>query len=431
MTQVFTNLATRFRRRAISPVVAAILILTGCAQPGGQSIDNTFTAGMLDPFEPELTGSYLLGAVAGDEPQSVLIGQEILKSGGTAGDAAAAVYFSLAVTDPERASLGGGGVCLAYNLDKTQIDTIAFPAVPVAGSPVGMPGNVKGFSLLQARHGRLPWGQVVAPAERLARQEKRDYAVAGVLSAIRTKGPSGFYSGAVGQQVTEALRQRGAEIQTNELTSYSAMLLEAEGLSIGDMVLYRPSVNYSGEQISQALQALVKDENFWQTPAQERDETVRKTLKNAGALLGQSVKTGTTSFATVDMNGNAVACAVSMNAPFGTGEKDPTTGLYFASSTTSDGASEWSGLLPLLAINGNTKKFYYSGVAAGGLDGAAKSLVLALDSVVTDEGSLNSAFSMSNTNAKGNAIFCRYGLKGDTRSCNAKSDGYALTVPVR
>ena len=116
-----------------------------------------------------------LGGVMADEPNAALAGRDVLSAGGTAADAAVAAYFTLAVTLPSAASLGGGGICLVHDSESGTVETLDFIArapasVPATATrPTAIPGNPRGFFALHAKYGRLPWEQLVASAEEKAR----------------------------------------------------------------------------------------------------------------------------------------------------------------------------------------------------------------------------------------------------------------------
>ena len=63
------------------------------------------------------------GMVASQEATATRVGVEILKAGGNAVDAAAAVGFALAVTLPRAGNLGGGGFMLIHSAESG--DTVA------------------------------------------------------------------------------------------------------------------------------------------------------------------------------------------------------------------------------------------------------------------------------------------------------------------
>ncbi len=110
-----------------------------------------------------------LGGVVADEPRAALIGRDVLSAGGSAADAAAAVYFALAVTLPSSAGLGSGGVCLIHERATGMVETLDFLPEASASGRLGRPAGMRGIYALHARHGRLRWPQVVSPAEQLAR----------------------------------------------------------------------------------------------------------------------------------------------------------------------------------------------------------------------------------------------------------------------
>ena len=153
------KIVSQFRQ---SVVLFALIILSGCSLFDLQDADNVAVHNFA-------------GGVAGDEPQSVLAARDILNAGGNAADAATALYFVLSATLPSSASLGSGGVCLVY--DASARTTMALDFVPQTPKNVGggvdrpsaIPTSPAGMFALHTKFGSLPWAQLVAPGERLAR----------------------------------------------------------------------------------------------------------------------------------------------------------------------------------------------------------------------------------------------------------------------
>ncbi|MBZ0256505.1 gamma-glutamyltransferase, partial [bacterium] len=127
--------------------------------------------------------------VASPEPNAAKAGLQVLRAGGNAFDAAAAIGFALAVTYPAAGNLGGGGFLTGYTADGKSI-TLDFremaPGAATAdmyldenGDPdshlstatllaSGVPGTPKGLLRFQEDYGRLPRAAVLNPAIRLA-----------------------------------------------------------------------------------------------------------------------------------------------------------------------------------------------------------------------------------------------------------------------
>ena len=117
-------------------------------------------------------------------------GLEILKAGGNAVDAAAAVGFALAVVYPEAGNLGGGGFLLFRTAKGRNIALDFREKAPKAATKnmyldkagnvtkesveghraSAVPGTVAGLLTALADHGRLKPEQVLAPAIRLAEE---------------------------------------------------------------------------------------------------------------------------------------------------------------------------------------------------------------------------------------------------------------------
>ncbi|MGF6772609.1 gamma-glutamyltranspeptidase/glutathione hydrolase [Paraburkholderia sp. GAS199] len=123
-------------------------------------------------------------AVATPDRYSADAAQQIFAAGGNAVDAAVAIAFTLAVTDPGAGNIGGGGFMtlfvdgkpyfLDYRERAPQQATREMylddkgslvPNMSVVGHrAVGVPGTVEGMWEAQQRFGKLKWKQVLAPA---------------------------------------------------------------------------------------------------------------------------------------------------------------------------------------------------------------------------------------------------------------------------
>ena len=156
------------------------LLLSGC----GSWFNNRLPGAGPDPNQAAVPGvptPTWSGVVIADEPTAAEVGRAILAAGGTAADAAVAVGFALMVTLPSRASLGGGGACVAYSPFVKTADKwgnkIAYPEafvfLPTAASgggtrPAAIPMTARGLLLMQAVYGYTPIQQLIGPAQRLA-----------------------------------------------------------------------------------------------------------------------------------------------------------------------------------------------------------------------------------------------------------------------
>ena len=206
------------------------------------------------------------GVVSSADPRATEAGQEILRAGGSAADAAMAMMLALTVVEPQSSGIGGGGFILYHDATTGKLATIdgrekapasakpdqfmtdgkptgymkAFPG----GLSTGVPGNIRLMARSHERWGKLPWAKLFDPAIRLAEgfeinrtlagalvrlaplwkdfpaaralywhdgkpkpvgTMQRNPALAALLRKVAADGPDAFYSGAEGQAIVDAV----------------------------------------------------------------------------------------------------------------------------------------------------------------------------------------------------------------------------------
>jgi gamma-glutamyltranspeptidase/glutathione hydrolase len=446
-------------RAALAILLSLLLPLGGC----GFLSDNFLGAsGQSATIGTEGYVSGFLGGVAADEPRAVLAGREILSAGGTAADAAVAVALTLAVTLPSRASLGGGGACLAYDPKLVgpgggAPEAILFPPVVpahpgVGDRPAAIPMLPRGLFLLHAKYGSLPFERLMANAEELARfgvpasralaqdvalvaaplagdPVARDLflpggqpiaegvrlvqpALAATLGEMRTGGVGDFYQGSLAQSFAAAATTAGGGLSTTDLYIALPRAVPAPTLQAGnDRVAFLPAPEPGGPATQGAFAVLQANPGGYAQAQQTALQYAASTLGSVPQAFPAS-----TSFVTLDHFGHAVACALTMNNLFGTGRVAPGTGVVLA-------AAQPPALLAVaLAYNVNIHRFR-AATAASGQEAAPVAAALAMVEALGDRGDLAQPLPVPPPEpGRANVVQCDRYLPGAPGSCGWATD---------
>ena len=210
------------------------------------------------------------------------IGVEILKQGGNAVDAAVAVGYALAVTNPCCGNIGGGGFATLHLADGRDVFVNFREKAPQASTEkmylnaagdvvpdlslkgylaVGVPGSVLGLDTMLQKYGTMKREQVLAPAIKLAEEgftlnqgdvnilttSAKDFAaqsnvaaiflhdgkpwnvgdvfiqknLAVTLKQIAAGGPDVFYKGPIADALVDASTKNGGILTKQDLADYT------------------------------------------------------------------------------------------------------------------------------------------------------------------------------------------------------------------
>lgn len=417
--------------------------------------------------EADSRDPWFAGAAIADEPSAALLARQVLEEGGNAADAATAVYFGLSVTYPAAAGLGGGGVCLVHEAGKKTVETVSFlTRNPAGGGSIAVPGNVRGFALIHARYGKLPWGSLVAPAERLAAtglpvsratagQLAGNAAIIGAspalqktfsndrgaiaaeldvvtrlqlaatLAQVRSKGVRGFYSGATAQRLVEASSGAGGALSMDDLRNYRPDVVAAQSADSGTSRVWLPAASLGAGAFGAALWS-----NAGTAGPGDLAETARRTAIQLGAKGDTDRDFGSTAFAAIDGEGGAVACAVTMNGAFGSAHVAEGTGVVLAASPASPVAGLASAFLAPVIVTGATGEYVrVSGAGAGGPKGAAAIQYVARNAQSIEAAETALENGPADMRSPANAIVCPDGIASGACgfAINPRGNGMAVT----
>jgi len=169
-------------------IIPALIILTACQTQTNHKASPEIATGFAAKNQAVAKRHMIVTA----NPHASRAGLEILRSGGTAVDAAIAAQLVLNVVEPQSSGIGGGGFLLHFAskdgaieafdgretapraispkvfLDKKGKPRKFFDAA-VGGASVGVPGLLAMLKSAHQEHGALAWKDLFAPAIELAR----------------------------------------------------------------------------------------------------------------------------------------------------------------------------------------------------------------------------------------------------------------------
>jgi gamma-glutamyltranspeptidase/glutathione hydrolase len=256
-----------------------------------------------NPYPTLRTPVFARDVVATSQPLAAQAGLSILQRGGSAIDAAVAAAAVIALTEPVSNGLGSDCFAIVWDgrslhglnasgwspkaWDPAYFDRVNGGKMPIRGwNSVSVPGCIAGWGALHERWGKLPFGDVIAPAIRYARdgfavstivgrkwaaqvpelQSQPGFAdhfmprgrapaigehyvppgAAATLERIARSGGRDFYEGETAAALVAHSRENGGALALDDLAEYRPEWVEPLSVGWGDYRLHELPPNGQG-----------------------------------------------------------------------------------------------------------------------------------------------------------------------------------------
>jgi gamma-glutamyltranspeptidase/glutathione hydrolase len=259
------------------------------------------------------------GMVVSTDRYATDAGAEVLRAGGNAVDATVAVFFALAVVNPEAGNIGGGSFLVLRTAEGETITQDSRSCAPRAATAdmfldahgdvtehavvghlsVAVPGSVRGIWDLHRRFGKKPWQGLLEPAVQLARgfvvRERflhsftpwvvetlarfptsarvflpggrpprvgdvfRQPELAATLERIRSRGPDDFYLGETAALLVVEVERGGGILTHEDLASYESLWREPVRFTYREHTVFSmPPSSSGGVTLAEASNVLAR-----------------------------------------------------------------------------------------------------------------------------------------------------------------------------
>lgn len=353
------------------------------------------------------------GVVASQHRRAAEVGAAVLAAGGDAVDAAVATSFAVSVLEPWMSGPAGGGAMMIWRAAEQRAETVFFgmrspkgldprdyPLAPggkasdlfpwaaveddrnIRGATaIAVPGTVAGVELAHARHGKMPWRELLAPAAELAREgmvvdwyaslmigsAARDLArdpdaaalfldegtwpkgagwtalsqqrldqsrLAATLARLAEAGARDFYEGEIARAMVADVQAKGGCLSLEDLAAYRARATGAISVPYHGGVVHAPEGLTAGPNLAECLGLMAgttpgarPDGAGYAAMARALSATYERRFSEMGDHEAPNAPGCTTHFSVVDREGNMVAVTQTLLSVFGSGVVSPATGL--------------------------------------------------------------------------------------------------------